>query len=271
MKRLNKITRGAIAVAGAMGMVLTMTQARAFADGPATGLLTSYFDDATSVSPSASGYGGAGSSGGAGDGLVRTVNPTHFDSSQNGTLCAMYYVFDDIEEMQACCGCPVTPDGLRTQSVINNLTLNFGVNHANLNAGVIDIVSEPPNFRQTNPFAATPAGIHLAGNGGFGCDPSSIFGSTGIGDSSGVGTDLDVDAPAPGLRAWMSHTEANSPVPASTTFVKGVTVEEFSDAIVDPTHVEQLASFCDFLLRNGSGTGTCSCGSGDSNSTHKPR
>src|SRR5208283_4468639 len=102
-------------------------------------LMTHYYDVATSTQPSASGYGGKGASGGVGDGLVRIVNVGDVAPGQNGTVCAMIYVFDDIEEMQACCGCPVTPDGLRTMSVINNLTKNFGVNRGNLNAGVIDI------------------------------------------------------------------------------------------------------------------------------------
>jgi len=32
----------------------------------------------------------------------------------------MLYVFDDAEEMQACCGCPIIPDSMRTYSVFND-------------------------------------------------------------------------------------------------------------------------------------------------------
>src|SRR5208337_2735473 len=124
------------------------------ADSLGPSFLTTYYDVASSVKTTAAGYGGSGSSGGAGDSLVRVINPMHDDTTQNGTLCAMFYVFDDNEEIQACCGCPVTPDGLRTLSVINDLTGNFGINRGDLAAGVIDLVSSSPNW--TAPFAGAP-------------------------------------------------------------------------------------------------------------------
>jgi len=232
---------------------------RAWCQSGATGFLTSYYDVATSSSPSASGYGGGGASGGAGDALVRIANPTHTDTRQLGTLCAMIYVFDDIEEMQACCGCPVTPDGLRTASVINNLTKNFGVNRGNLNAGVIDIVSNGPNLRasksKTLPAQIGAIGI---GQGGafFACDPSGQYGPT-------VGATSLPLVPEPGLLAYQSHVEGNVPVPATATLIKGTTVEEFSDAISDQPHLNNLQNFCLFLITNGSGAGACSCGAGD--------
>ncbi len=57
---------------------------------------------------------------GAPDGTVRINNP----GTTNGNLCAMIYVFDNDQEMNECCGCITTPDGLRTLSVKNNLTNN---------------------------------------------------------------------------------------------------------------------------------------------------
>jgi len=51
--------------------------------------MSHYFDVATSNSPSASGYGGGGASGGVGDGLVRIVNGGDVAPYQRGTLCAM--------------------------------------------------------------------------------------------------------------------------------------------------------------------------------------
>lgn len=41
-----------------------------------------------------------------------------------GTLCAMFYVFTADQQMAECCGCPVTPNGLRTVSVTKDLTSN---------------------------------------------------------------------------------------------------------------------------------------------------
>ncbi|HYA35836.1 MAG TPA: hypothetical protein VEF03_09455 [Candidatus Binataceae bacterium] len=216
--------------------------------------MTHYYDVATSNSPSASGYGGNGASGGIGDGLVRIANGGDVATQQRGTLCAMIYVFDDLEEMQACCGCPVTPDGLRTMSVINNLTKNFGVNRGNLNAGVIDILSTTPDLFIPKPVPLPPQ-IQPIGTSGWACDPTDKFGP----QVGGVNTGVEVD----GLRAWMTDTEGNVPVPASKTLIKGTSVGEFQFAIEDSNHAEIL-DFCLFLITNGSGTGACSCGSGDS-------
>ncbi len=58
------------------------------------------------------------------DNSVYLVNPTTQPISAGGFLCAMVYVFDAHEEMQECCGCRVTNNGLRTISVKQNLTSN---------------------------------------------------------------------------------------------------------------------------------------------------
>ncbi len=57
---------------------------------------------------------------GAPDATVRVTNP----GTSNGNLCAMVYVFDNDQQMNECCGCILTPDGLRTFSVTKNLTAN---------------------------------------------------------------------------------------------------------------------------------------------------
>jgi len=246
---------GPIAFAIAVALALSVaTPARA----QTPFFMTQYYDVATSTLPSASGYGGNGQSGGIGDGLVRIINGGDVAGQQNGTLCAMVYVFDDIEEMQACCGCPVTPDGLRTMSVINNVTKNFGVNRGNLNAGVVDIISVAPDLFLPTPVPLPPQ-IASLGASGWACDPSFQYGPS-IGSSSPELLDF-VD----GLRAWMSHTEGNSPVPAASgSLIKGVSTEEFQLARLDDGHFAELENFCFFLVQNGSGTGACSCGSGDS-------
>jgi len=213
-----------------------------------------YFDVATSSSPSASGYGGNGASGGIGDASVRIVNASATAPQQRGTLCAMIYAFDDIEEMQACCGCPVTPDGLRTMSVINNITSNFGVNHGNLNAGVIEIVASQPNFF-TSIEVPLPAQIGPLGFSGWACDPSNRFFSAA--DVNGLMN------PVNGLEAWEAHAESNVAVPANGSRVRGVSVNEFQYAQLDVPHLNVLENICAFLIANGSGTGSCSCGAGD--------
>ena len=249
--KLHRVLLAALMVVG-VAMVLVRSARAAEVEL----LLTHYYDVATSTSPSASGYGGNGASGGIGDGLVRIVNVDDVAPQQRGTLCAMIYVFDDIEEMQACCGCPVTPDGLRTMSVINNLTKNFGVNRGNMNAGVIDILTLSPNLLLPKSIPL-PLQINTLGQSLWACDPSLQFGPT-IGVS-------DHNIRSEGLRAWMTDAEGNVPVPASKTLVTGTSVSEFKPGRLDDTvHFEDLADFCLFLITNGSGTGACSCGSGDS-------
>jgi len=271
MDRLSKFTRRAIAAASVAALAMIVGQGRALAQPVGTdNYMVSYYDVASSTRASASGYGGPGFSGGSGDGLVRIVNPTHNSTVQKGTLCAMIYVFDDIEEEQTCCGCPVTPDGLRTLSVINNLTTNFGVNGANLVAGVIKIVTNDPNA--DNRLAQIPAatlqafGVYSAGP--WACDPTAnpITGSI---TSTLFLTTSDVTGNQEGLRAWETHTETMAPVFPATQFTTSASVEEFASAPLDSTELQNLTSTCDNLVKNGSFSGTCSCGFGDSFSLKK--
>jgi hypothetical protein len=217
-----------------------------------------YYDVATSASPSRAGYGGPGFSGGAGDNTVRITNP---GSDANQTLCAMIYVFDDFEELQACCGCPVTPDGLRTLSTINNLTFNFGVNKGNLNAGVIKLISSTYNFvpGNPNPTGVNPPGTNGAtsGNIPLACSPTGAASNDPFHRAAPVN-------PTPALRAWMTHDELQEPgnIPSGHA-VQGVSVEEFQASPLDSTELANLQEGCELAITGGSGVGTCTCGSGD--------
>src|ERR1700738_4740204 len=57
---------------------------------------------------------------GAPDATLRVIN----DGDTGGTLCAAFYVFDDSEEMQECCSCPVTADGVIAESLNKYLLAN---------------------------------------------------------------------------------------------------------------------------------------------------
>jgi len=94
---------------------------------------------------------------GAPDATVRIDNPGSAIEatgtvSSDVYLCAMIYVFDNDQQLSECCGCLVTPDGLRTLSVGHNLTNNplTGVVSSN---GVIKILSAFPNNSPCNPGA----------------------------------------------------------------------------------------------------------------------
>ena len=92
---------------------------------------------------------------------VGTQTGTTADPS--GNLCAMIYVFEPDQQLAECCGCMVTPDGLLTLSVNNNLT-NNSLTGATLTNGAIKIVSStgPCNAAKPVPAAGIRAWItHL--------------------------------------------------------------------------------------------------------------
>jgi hypothetical protein len=82
---------------------------------------------------------------GAPDAQVRIINPGASDTELNTVtvpidLCAMIFVYRPDQEFAECCGCKVTPNGLITLSVNDDLTRN--PTHAgDLPTGVIKIVS----------------------------------------------------------------------------------------------------------------------------------
>ena len=94
---------------------------------------------------------------GAPDSVVRLVNDgesssTAVEGQPNGTLWADIYVFDDSQELQSCCSCVVTADGLLSESVNKELTTKtFTGKHPS--RGVIKIISSSNND-PTNPAVA---------------------------------------------------------------------------------------------------------------------
>jgi hypothetical protein len=63
---------------------------------------------------------------GVGDSFVNLTNTGvtgGFDPA--GNICANVYVVDAAQEVLACCSCPLTPNHLKTLSVVNDLTSNL--------------------------------------------------------------------------------------------------------------------------------------------------
>jgi hypothetical protein len=71
------------------------------------------------------------------DGSIQVINP----GASGGTLCADIYVFDQNEELQECCNCSVTTDGLLTESTFD-LTNNPSFQGKFASTGAIKIVSD---------------------------------------------------------------------------------------------------------------------------------
>jgi hypothetical protein len=83
---------------------------------------------------------------GAPDGTLRLINDGTAVTTQvdghvtNGNLYASIYMFDDSQEMQECCNCVISPDGLLSESIDNNL-LNNTLTGRTITRGVIKIIS----------------------------------------------------------------------------------------------------------------------------------
>jgi len=142
--------------------------------------IQSYYDVASSAQISAGGYGGPGHSGGDGDALVRLVNTGNFEVSTNlipGALCANFYVFDDDQELQECCSCLITADGVTTTSTITNLISNPAFHNAKMSLGAVKVVGSSKTCK--NPTTA----------------------------ASLSPVETDTTNLAEGLKGWMNHVE----------------------------------------------------------------
>jgi len=207
--------------------------------------LVSYFDVSSSFTKSQQGYGGPGHSGGSGDALVHIVDFGNYEVDPRGDVCANIYVFDDDQEMQECCSCPVSADGLRTISVINDLTSNPQFSSP-LGVGVIKIVA-----------------TSIATN------DSTLCTSGGNGAPGTAGT-LNAFA-ASGLRAWINHSDSiasNNPhFDPPYGFVTSTSVTDFARATLDSGEIRNpiggLTTTCLNIELHASGRGICSCGVGD--------
>jgi hypothetical protein len=93
---------------------------------------------------------------GAPDGVLRLVNDGALsDSSPDGDLCAAVYVFDSAEELNECCACRITPNGVLSLSVNTSLTSNTLTNKPPTR-GVVKVVSLTPYKGVCTPTSVTP-------------------------------------------------------------------------------------------------------------------
>jgi hypothetical protein len=81
------------------------------------------------------------------DATVRIIN----DGDTGGNLYAAIYVFDDSQELQECCACQITADGLLSESVNKNLTANALTGRIPTR-GVIKVISSA----SSDPTATVP-------------------------------------------------------------------------------------------------------------------
>ena len=164
------------------------------------------------------------------DQTTRLINPGTIGTpigANEGALCANIYVFDSTQEMQECCSCPITANGILSESLIANLTQNPLTGLPAPNSGVIKVVSTP-----------AAAGLRC-----------------------GQETNLVAAGVTPGLLGWQTHVQQ----PSTGTFV--VTEDGFKRSDLnftgDPKTGEGdfLGQACSFVQYLGTGKGRCTCGS----------
>ena len=181
------------------------------------------------------------------DNTVRLINPTQSDNAPSfapGLLCAMVYVFDANEELQECCGCPVTNNGLRKLSVKTDLVSN-PTGGSIPPAGLVVVVSATPNKSGEPgvPSQPGPCAPNTACTPYVPCDPA-----------------LEYDA-APNLAAWITHVDQNHGNQNISEVKFSLAPSDNTDVYTDGT--EGLVSLCHFIHVNGTGHGICTCGTGD--------
>lgn len=186
----------------AIALILTAA-ARAQTTGDQSVYFTTYYSNAHLGGP---------------DATVRVIN----DGDTNANLWASFYVFDDSQEMQECCSCPVTPDGLLSESVQNNLAGNTLTGHVPTR-GVIKIISSSVS-------AGGPASFTNWGN--------------------------FTNSPAAGLRIWSSHVQRYR----TTWGVFDISEAEVAPSNLVPSEEQVMETLCLYInLLGGGGQGVCSC------------
>jgi hypothetical protein len=178
---------------------------------------------------------------GAPDAKVRIVNSGAVAPLEalGGDVCAMIYVFAPDQQLEACCGCLVTPNGLLTLSVNNNLNTNVLSPLGPTASGVIEVVESLPNV---------PPGSPRPGSSPT-CDPATPSIVAGI----------------PGLFGFAALAVEGTHIQdtGSGTFGTTETADQaYLETFIDLT-TAQPAALAAFCLSNvqigGSGFGRCHC------------
>ncbi|MGD1215936.1 MAG: hypothetical protein ABR861_13215 [Terriglobales bacterium] len=165
---------------------------------------------------------------GAPDATVRIINDGDLSTGTGecinfecgGNLWADIFVFDDSQELQECCSCEITADGLLSESVNQNLTANSLTGKVNTR-GVIKVIS----------------------------DPSGI--------SAGPDPAPGLRAWATHIQATSVVFAAGKAPAEKSPFY--VTETNMADSNLNAAELERLDNLCSFAITLGSGSGVCSC------------
>jgi hypothetical protein len=156
-----------------------------------------------------------------GDGAINISNAGSLAGTDpDGTICANVYAFAPTEEIVSCCSSRVTPNGLVSLSLKNDIMNNTLYSQFVQNSVTVKLV-------------ATAAG---SGNCNAGTQPTT--GNL-----------------AKGMKAW-GVTLHSLQVPGSQPFT-GISETPFAVAELSPTEFTKLTSYCNFIQLIYSGRGQC--------------
>ena len=177
-----------------------------------------------------------------GQGFVNITSPFEGNQTatnpvlQEGEMCAMIYVLNTDQAVEACCGCPITADGLLTLSISGNLAPNPVASGKILHDGSIRILSTAVNSAITG--LTLPRGVNCDAVTGACCDPTAGGGAKPL-------------VPQLDLVAWANHVQNTQ-----------ITEAEFQATPSAESDLTSLPSACAFAIEAGSGQGVCTCGTG---------
>jgi len=143
-------------------------------------------------------------------------------AATTGALCANVYAFSPDEQLVACCSCPVTPNGLVSLSVVNDLLPNT-------------LTPSRPDSLVVKLLATVPVGGTCA-------------------NSAAAGANGTVPL-ANGMLAFGTKVHSSNGPAAGGTL--GITETPFLAATLSAGELSRLENLCDFILANGSGFGVC--------------
>jgi hypothetical protein len=92
------------------------------------------------------------------DTTVRISNP----GIDGNSLCAMVYVFDQNQQMAECCGCVISPDGLRTLSVQKDLNDNPLTGVRSTTGSLMIVPADYSSTSSCDASSMTPDGLSVA-------------------------------------------------------------------------------------------------------------
>jgi hypothetical protein len=121
-----------------LALMLGVVSGSALAQGPVgdgSNYFVTYYSNATIA--------------GAPDAVIRVIN----DGDTGNNLWASYYVFDDSQELQECCSCFVSPDGINSEDLNKDLLGNVLTGKATTK-GVVKVISSSNHDATNNTLAA---------------------------------------------------------------------------------------------------------------------